>query len=287
MRPLLTWMTMILGGLAGLVVIAAAAFFGLSQLTIDKVHRRDAKVTHVVSTPELVARGRHLSITRGCSDCHDANLQGQLWWEEKWVGRQFTANLTRRAQTYSDADFDRAIRGGIDNRGHALWDMPSAMYANLSDEDTAAVIAYIRSLPVGGKDHPKKHFGLGWRWEIIRDAEPYSSARYVDERKVPVDAGPDTAAGRYIAMTACSECHGGELAGQTSPEGKRTPDLIVAASYSDVEFTTLMRSGVPASGRKLVLMDEMARGRFAHFTDEEIAQLHTYLKARAATAKPD
>lgn len=269
------------GGLAGLAVVAAGLFYGVSQATIGRTYDREARITHVVSTPEIVARGEHLAVTRGCFDCHTSSLHGQIWWDEKWGGRQYTANLTRRAQTYSDADFDRAIRGGVDADRHAVWDMPSQMYANLNDDDTSALIAFIRSKPVGGEDHPRDVFGLGWRWEIIRDAEPHSSARLVDELKVPADAGPATAAGRYIAMTSCTECHGDRLEGRTGPHGK-VPDLTIAAGYSDADFVRLMRTGVPVGGRKLVLMSDVAQGRFAHFSDEEIADLHAYLKARAA-----
>ncbi|ESQ86899.1 hypothetical protein ABAC460_22025 [Asticcacaulis sp. AC460] len=268
------------GGLVGLAAIAAALFFGLSQSVIEKRYDRQARVTQVTITPDLVAQGQHLSLTRGCSGCHGKDLRGRLSWEDKAIGRQFAANLTLRAKTYSDADFDRAIRGGVDRHGKALWDMPAPMYANLTDEGTAAVIAYIRSLPAGGEDHPPNRFGLGWRWEMVRDAEPHSSARLVDERKVPVDLGTEFAAGRYIAMTTCSECHGGMLEGHMTGEGL-APDLVVAAVYSDAEFLQLMRTGTPTGGRKLGLMAQVAQGRFSHFSDEEIAQLHAYLSARA------
>jgi cytochrome c553 len=273
------WIGFAAGGLFGLVVLTGSAFYSLSQLRINKTYHRLATVTHVVATPELLARGEHLAVTRGCAGCHEPDLRGQMFWEEKGVGRQYAANLTLKAQSYSDADLDRAIRGGIDKHGHPLWDMPSAMYADLTDADTAAIIAYIRSKPAGGKAHPDKYFAEGWRWEIIRDAEPHSSARHVDDRKVPPDLGPELAAGRYIAMTACTECHGGTLEGLHGGHMK-TPDLAIVAGYSDAEFVRLMRTGVPTGGRKLELMSEVAKSRFSHFSDEEISGLYAYLKAR-------
>lgn len=42
-----------------------------------------------------------------------------------------------------------------------------------------------------------------------------------------------------------------------------------------------MREGVPLDGRELGLMKRVAVGRFSHFTDEEIAALHAYARARA------
>ena len=41
----------------------------------------------------------------------------------------------------------------------------------------------------------------------------------------------------------------------------------------------LLRTGVPAGERELGLMGELARGRYSHFTDAEIAAIHAYLKA--------
>ena len=42
-----------------------------------------------------------------------------------------------------------------------------------------------------------------------------------------------------------------------------------------------MRTGKPVSGKELRLMSGVARGRFAHFTDREVAELYAYLKVRA------
>jgi hypothetical protein len=45
-----------------------------------------------------------------------------------------------------------------------------------------------------------------------------------------------------------------------------------------------MRAGVGRGARPLKeLMSESSRVRFAQFTEEEVAALHTYLKARAET----
>ena len=63
--------------------------------------------------------------------------------------------------------------------------------------------------------------------------------------------------------------------------GLKAPDLTIAGAYDLAAFKTLMRTGVPSGGRKLRVMDEVARDGFSHMTDEEIEQLHGYLQARA------
>jgi mono/diheme cytochrome c family protein len=85
--------------------------------------------------------------------------------------------------------------------------------------------------------------------------------------------------GRHLALTACSECHGIEFAG--FPE-EGSPPLLVAKAYSEAEFTRLMREGLTRTGAESAsgLMTEVARERFVHFTDEEIAALKAFLDQR-------
>jgi mono/diheme cytochrome c family protein len=94
----------------------------------------------------------------------------------------------------------------------------------------------------------------------------------------PVDA--DTLGlGRYVARTSCTECHGADLRGhETGP-----PSLVVATGYAPAEFRHFLRSGTAKGGRELPLMSDMARERFSHLTDAEVAALHAYLRTLAAS----
>lgn len=74
-------------------------------------------------------------------------------------------------------------------------------------------------------------------------------------------------------------CHGGDLRG--SPDGS-TPALAIAAAYTLDEFARLMSTGVALGDRELDLMARVARGRFAHFTDDEVAAVHAYLQTLAS-----
>mgnify|MGYP001596501439 CR=1 FL=1 len=84
------------------------------------------------------------------------------------------------------------------------------------------------------------------------------------------------ARGEYLAMTSCNECHGFDLRANAPWPGS-APDLIVVGAYSEAEFARLMREGVPSSGVELPMMGPVARGRFSHWTDEEVADLYAYL----------
>jgi len=62
------------------------------------------------------------------------------------------------AGTWSDAQFERAIRHGIGHDGRELSDyMPYAFFRSMTDEDVASVIVYIRSLPAVRNPLPKRN----------------------------------------------------------------------------------------------------------------------------------
>jgi hypothetical protein len=89
---------------------------------------------------------------------------------------------------------------------------------------------------------------------------------------------------RYMTRATCGECHGLTLTGHgVAPE--HTPDLNVAGAYTRAQFRHLMRTGQPLAGRRLRLMGEVARGRFAHLTDREVDAIYDYLVARARQAQ--
>ena len=96
----------------------------------------------------------------------------------------------------------------------------------------------------------------------------------------PVDLGPEHAAGRALAR-ACMECHGRDLTG--SPVLK-APDLMVAGAYDRADFDRLMRTGIAAGDRNLGMMSDASRARFKDWPAEDVAALHSYLKARALAA---
>lgn len=49
--------------------------------------------------------------------------------------------------TYTDADWERAIRHGIGGDNRVLAIMPSNYFSHYSDADLAAVIAYLKTFP--------------------------------------------------------------------------------------------------------------------------------------------
>ena len=64
------------------------------------------------------------------------------------VSANLTPDETSGLGQWSDAEIERAIRTGIARDGHKLFPpMPFSAYQNISGNDMAALIAYLRSLP--------------------------------------------------------------------------------------------------------------------------------------------
>ena len=82
----------------------------------------------------------------------------------------------------------------------------------------------------------------------------------------------------------CAECHGGDLKGNGWDSG--APDLIVIQSYGLPELKRLLRTGTAVGERTLGLMTRVAKDRLHHLSDQEIADIHGYLVARAKVPLP-
>jgi hypothetical protein len=56
------------------------------------------------------------------------------------------------------------------------------------------------------------------------------------------------------------------------------PSLAILAAYPPAQFQHLLRTGEPVGGRDLGIMSQVAREALYLFTDDEIADLYTFLR---------
>ncbi len=158
-------------GLLTLAVVAAigGAFYGLWQTNVPRA--RPAVALKVVATPELVSRGQTLA--QSCVPCHSADggpylNGGATNLAAGWgpYGAIYGRNLTPGGpvQAWTDGELVRAIREGVDKVGLPLIGHPTQQYAGLTDEDAAALVAYLRSQPALRHDQPKRNVNLLGLW---------------------------------------------------------------------------------------------------------------------------
>jgi len=284
MSRMLRWTGYVLGVLLVILLLAAAFVWIASSRKLN---------THVEAKPERLVpmeqasleQGQHLLLTRACAECHGPDLRGAKFLEIPNVATIYAPNLTLIAKQATDQQLAQAIRQGVSRDGRPLFVMPSESYQDLTDAETSALIKAIRSTPAGGAASPPLHLGPLGRLGLVagqfktapRLVEEYASAQ-------AADLGPQFAAGRHIAVTVCSGCHGSTLSGKEAAPGVIAPDLTIAGGYDLPAFTKLMRAGLAPSGRELKMMTGVSRKAFRHFTDAEIAELNAYLAERARRA---
>jgi mono/diheme cytochrome c family protein len=235
----------------------------------------------VAATPEAVRRGMALANITGCTDCHRADLRGGLFADAGWLHGHYASNLTLKTQNYSDEDLARIVRLGVRPDGRGVIAMPSFGFVRLTDGELADIIAFLRSVPAGGPNQPEHFIGPLDQWDLWRGGTFKTAVTYVaDERfKEPADCGPQHRAARHLVGIVCAECHGGDLKGNGWDSG--APDLIVIVSYGVSELTRLLRTGIGVDGQEHGLMSAVAKDRLHHLSDQQIADIHGYLVARA------
>jgi len=271
--------------------MAAVAFVGVYALSETKL--RDVELAPAFDEPiptdaAAIERGRHIARTRGCFGCHGQQLQGKDFGEQwDWPARAVAPNLAAYARANSPATVEAAIRQGIGRNGKALVSMPSYNFARLTDDDTAALIAFLQSAPLVEIPLPKPKLGWSVRLGFALGVETHMAQWTARVPRLRIDAqkSPQRARGEYLAMTMCNECHGLDLRGATIYPPP-APDLAIVASYERQAFEKLLHTGVAAGGRKLMLMSLVAPDRFPDLSDDEVDDLYWFLTSLADEPAP-
>jgi mono/diheme cytochrome c family protein len=259
-------------------------------------------------TPARLARGQYLVEGLGCFDCHgehdwkkhDAPLidgtKGAGYAEFPMVGlpgKVVPPNITPDPETgagnWTDDQLARAIREGIGHDGRALFPfMPYPDFANLSDEDLASVIVYIRSIPPIHKALPKTEIIFPVKYLMRSAPEPITQPVPEPDISTPV------ARGKYLVTIAgCSDCHTPQNKGQGIPglefaggfvlEGpwgrvasaNITPDPTGIPYYDEALFVQMMRTGYV---KARVINQIMPWTDLRNLTDEDLKAMYAYVR---------
>lgn len=272
------------------LVLAAGALYYLSQQRLD---RQWTVAGHAPATPAdslALQRGRHLATAISkCGDCHGADLGGAQFIDEPPVARLYGTNLTRGrggiGASYSDLDWERAIRHAVRPDGAGLLFMPSLEFQFLSDDDVAALIAYLKSVPPVDRDRVPNSVGPIARALYLKGDLALVPAERVAHDVHPAAApmGVSVAYGRYLSeIGGCTGCHGEGLSGGripgTPPAWKPASNLTPTGigHYTEEDFFRALRDGKRPGG---VTIDSLMPFRSTRLmTDDEIRSLWLYLQ---------
>lgn len=290
MRKSLTWVARI----AGLLLVVAVAVLAFGWFKTSASLERN----YVVNDPPLVmrrdaaaiARGGHLFATRGCADCHAAQGTGRVVFEAGPVIKLVAPNITPGGviKAYGADQIAASIRHGVKADGHPMVFMPSAEYTGMGDEDTAAVVAYLQSLPASANNPGALEIRPLGRVMYALGQFPLFPAEDIDHNPRSRVAPPIAATAEYGGYVAqgCTGCHGANFAGQHVPG---TPASFANArnltptglgNWTAADFRRALREGKRPDGTAIDPF--MPWQAYSKMTDIELDALWAFLQTLPA-----
>lgn len=292
-RKALKWTGIGLGSLLGLILVAGIVLYSIGSARFGKKYDYPVEAMVIPTDDASIMRGQHVADTHFCQRCHMGDFSGTVSYTIPGLLTIPTPNLTSGAggvgTTYTDEDWIRALRHGVGADGRALWIMPSALFSHLSDDDLAAVIAYIKSQPPVDHQLPARTLSPLGRVMLGLNMLPPAAVDKIDHSVARI-TGPSQGAteeyGGYLVSTTCTECHGDQLNGAPfGPPGqeKPTPNLTPGgelATWSEQDFVATMRTGITPGGHHLD--EEMPWEYFGKMDDDELEAIWLYLQSQPA-----
>jgi mono/diheme cytochrome c family protein len=288
-KSLLKALRYFFAGVLLIIVASIGVIYGASSYRLSRKHAVTVREIPIPSDAVTVQRGHHLVTTRGCMDCHGADLGGAKVIDDAMAGKIHGANLTRGAgglpADYSDVDFLRAIRHGVTRDGRPLVLMPSQEYTTLSDEDVSAMIAYLKTVPA--VDRPRGQVSPG---PIVRLLMVLGEVKLATEeidhnatQLAAITPAVSVEYGKYLAA-ACIGCHGPNLSGGKIPGAP--PDWPAAENltphestrireWTETQFVDVLRTQQRPDGSKL---HPVMPAAFGQMNDVEIKALWAYIR---------
>ena len=293
------------------VLISLGITFTIGWRPIIGPKTRALTDRHFEATAARLQRGKYLvDSVMGCLGCHSEAdfgrpgappIQNRLGAGVRWADAELpwvvAPNITPDKETgagnWTDDMLARAIREGIGHDGRALFSlMPYQHFRSMSDEDLAAVIVYIRSLPPVRNQLPQTRMPFPLSIFIKNVPQP------ITEPVGPPDQSTPAARGAYLVnMGSCSDCHtpaekGQPIAGMDfagglvlhEPTGvvataNITPDPSGISYYDENLFVKAMREGKVGARQ---LNASMPWWFYGKMTDDDLKSVFAYLR----TLKP-
>jgi len=299
---------LLIGWVALIVLLAVGITFTIGWRPFFGPAARPLTNRTFERTPQRLERGRYLATAlSGCVYCHSPHEWtapgtpmtagreggGEVEPYADLPGRVVAPNLTpdpeTGAGTWSDDQLARAVREGIGHDGRALFPlMPYTRFRNMSDEDLASVIVYLRSLPAVKNPLPKTDIIFPVKYLIRSVPEPLTAPVHDDASlSDPVKYGE-----HLVNLAGCGDCHTSQVQGKVVPgmdfaggmpfpgpwgnvaSANITPDATGIIYYTDDFFVQALRTG-EVNGQKLnPIMPVMV---YKNLTDIDLKSMFAYL----------
>ncbi len=262
-------------------------------------------------------RGRYLAVAGNCVSCH-TRADGQSFAGGRAFvtpfGTMYSTNITPDTDTgigrWSEQDFARALREGVRPNGeHLSPAFPYPAYTKLSDEDVAALFAYLQTLAPVGYAAPENdlHFPFSQRWALgLWKAIYFREGRFAPDQAQSAQWNR----GAYLVegLGHCGACHsprnflgaqsadmamtGGEYLEKVPGGAPRTgrewsaPNLTSAPnglkSWPVEELGAYLKTGRNTFAETFGPMNEVIMNSTRHLSDDDVRAMAAYLKSLPA-----
>jgi mono/diheme cytochrome c family protein len=271
-----------------LAAVTGILYWRIKTSPLNRLYDPPNDYVTIPTDAAAIARGKHMvEAVAVCTICHGVNLGGKLAFSDSFLGRGYTSNLTVGlggvGRSYTDADWIRSIRYGVRPDGHGIPFMPSDYFNKLTDADTGAIIAYLKTLPpvdnertrVEIKSPARILISLGVFGDLVRAAK-------IDFR-APRPPAPNDEGAYLVEIGGCTFCHGIGLMGGQGPEpgAPRGTDLTRTgplSQWSFLDFRKTMRNGVDPRGHAIDPKFMPWLG-YRNMTDAELNAIWLYLRS--------
>jgi mono/diheme cytochrome c family protein len=290
MKKIIKWIAIILSGLIGILFLVFLGLFMKGNASLQKTYNIPADNIAIPTDPTNIDNGKHRVETM-CVSCHGGDLSGKIaWFNAGPLGTVDSANLTSGAggvgRDFTDQDFVRAIRFGVDPQGKPIFMPAVTAFQHLSDADLGAIIAYIKTIPpVDHQTHGIQFSPLGKIMLAVGQIGSLPAETVAQTAHVTAPpAGANSQYGQYLVdIIGCRECHGAQLTGGKFPDPNVTlavPNITPGSdlkTWTEQDFVMAMRTGVTPDNDHL--NPAMPWHEIGRLTDDELKAIWLYLQS--------
>ena len=148
MKKYLKWLGILL---VTILAIAAIAVFYLKSKFESLDGRKFEPNVSAITIPTdsaSIERGRVLTVM--CKHCHGDDYSGKAFFNDPKIGFMASANISSAkgsaTEKYTDLDWVRTLRHGVNPSHRALMVMPAEDIGLLGDQDLGCLIAYMKTI---------------------------------------------------------------------------------------------------------------------------------------------
>jgi mono/diheme cytochrome c family protein len=271
--------------------------------------------------PRQIERGEYLAISGNCGSCHSTAEGGFMAGGVPFVtpfGTIYSTNITPDPETgiggWSAGDFLRSMRHGIRADGEHLYPaFPYTAFTKVTDEDVAAIYAYLQSIPAVRHQAPQNELAFPFSQRSLMAAW---KAMFFEPGVFEADQSKSAEwnRGAYLveALAHCSACHSPRnLLGAEDPDRAlaggvyldevesgvyrpwSAPNLTSAprglATWSHEDLASYLGSGRNSFIETFGPMNEVIINSTRHLQAADVDAMAVYLKslpARETGARP-